>query len=330
MLIPATFKVPIALKRSQMENGRSVRRGAFIDIPLVYDMPHFAKDSSLPEDDPLHGHFVLVLQSFLCHQGTRTDSGHYISAARCPSSQDGPDQWLLMDDLAKERISYIDDIRKFLDKEKPYLLFYRVEPIGSDPPPYRESADQDSGVAGLSETRSQSSDSKGEEAVIISRHSLDSSLPENRRGRPSMSSDRRQSSSASKGIAEGTKANPTTFLSADAEQNSSSVSRRGSKVSKTSSTVSGSSQSKDKRSSISLSRLAGKLSKEKSNTSLPGPDSNGVQQGTTSRPPTSDGSKAFEIGKPADKKSNPPSSGHRHGVLGKQRVEKPERECILM
>lgn len=154
-----------------MENGRPVRRGTFIDIPFIYDSPHFAKDESDLETDDLHGHFVLRLESFICHQGNTTDSGHYISVVRSPGNNSDADRWLLMDDLAKERISYINDIREFLNREQPYLLFYGVEPVSPDPPPYRESVGHDSGVAGLSDTQG--------------RYSLDSALNDCVRGRAS-------------------------------------------------------------------------------------------------------------------------------------------------
>jgi len=304
--------VPIALKRSQMENGRSVRRDTFIDIPLTYKMPHFVKDDSLDEDDPLHGHFMLKLQSFVCHQGTRPDSGHYISAARAASSQDDPGQWLLMDDLAKERISYISDIRKFLDKEKPYLLFYRVEPISADPPPYQEAVDNDSGNALRNVRQEESNQLTTEEAVTDSRHSFDSLLPEPERGRSSMNSDRRQSLICPNGDAEVNRFASTTFLTAGSKLNSSTASRRGSKAS---------------RSSLSLSRLAGKLSKEKSSTSLTGSASNGSHRENNSRPPTSEGPKTHDICKP---QANHLVNGHRNGVLGKRSIEKGERECLLM
>lgn len=303
-----------------MENGRSVRRGAFIDIPLVYDMPHFAKD----DDDPFHGHFVLVLQSFLCHQGTRTDSGHYISAACSRNPGDGPDQWLLMDDLAKERVSYIDDIRKFLDKEKPYLLFYRVEPISSDPPPYREPADKDSGVAGLSDSQSRSLDPRDEEAVSASRHSLDSAIPEDSRGRSSMNSDRRSSVVFSDEVSQDHRTSSTPFLTPDTQRNSSEVSRHGSQVSKTASVDKG---NKDKRSSISLSRLAERLSKEKSNTSLSGRESAVVQSRYPIQPSISDGPKAIKIPEPTIDYA---TFGNPHGIIGRHRLDKPERECVLM
>ena len=309
-----------------MENGQCVRRSTLIDIPLVYDMPHFAKDDSLPEDDPLHGDFVLVLQSFLCHQGTRTDSGHYISAARRPGSGNGTDRWLLMDDLAKERISYIDDIRKFLDKEKPYLLFYRVEPVSSGPPPYQEPADKDSGVAGLSTSQSSSYGSKNQEALITGRHSLDSSLPKHKRGRTSVNNNRPQSLISSNGNIEGSKPNQNTFLSLGTEQNSSTVSRRGSKLS----TAGSMGRASSKRSSMSLSRLAERLSKEKSNASLSGRESTAAQSKISSRPPTSEGSKAPEITKPLDAKGKYATNGDRHGMVGRHKADKPERECVVM
>ncbi|KAL8828265.1 MAG: hypothetical protein Q9191_002686 [Dirinaria sp. TL-2023a] len=309
--------VPIALKRSQMENGRSVRRGTFIDIPLVYDMPHFAKDDSVSDVDPLHGCFVLVLQSLLCHQGQRSDFGHYISAVRSPGEGSDSDRWLLMDDLAKERISYIDDIRKFLDKEQPYLLFYRVEPIDpslptdSEPPPYSESTGTDSGIAGLSDAPS--------------RHSLDSAIPDHRRGRTG--DDRRQSIAFSSAIAGDSNASSTSFLSVDANHNTGGASRRASKTSKVSSSEGEVGRAVNKRSSLSLSRLAGRLSKERSNSSLVASDPSTGLTGKTSRPTTSDGPKPFEAAVTHSRKT---SQSHRLGTLSKQRLEKPERECSLM
>ena len=301
--------MPIALKRSQMENGRSVRRDTFIDVPLTYNMPHFVKDDSLEEDDTLHSHFMLKLQSFVCHQGTRPDSGHYISAARVGTSEDDPGQWLLMDDLATERVSYINDIRKFLDKEKPYLLFYRVESINTNPPPYQEAIHKDSGVALRNSQQEERSDLTVEEAVTNGRHSLDFSLPEPKRGRSSMNSDRRQSLVYTNGDAEVGKSASTVLLTAGPERNGSTASRRGSKTS---------------RSSMSLSRLAGKLSKDKN---IKRSASNGPQPENTSRPPTSDGLKTLDIGKP---QTNRFSNGHLNGVLGKRSIEKGERECLLM
>jgi len=292
-----------------MENGRSVRRDTFIDIPLTYKMPHFVKDDSLEEDDTLHSHFMLKLQSFVCHQGTRPDSGHYISAARVASSEDDPGQWLLMDDLATERVSYINDIREFLDKEKPYLLFYRVEPISADPPPYQEAVHKDSGVALRNFRQEESSELTTEEAVTDGRHSLEFSLPEPKRGRSSMNSDRRQGLIYTNGDAEDSKSASTTLLTTGSERNGSTASRRGSKAS---------------RSSMSLSRLAGKLSKDKS---VKRSASNGPQFENASRPPTSDGPKTLDIGKP---QINHSSNGHRNGVLGKRSFEKGERECLLM
>jgi hypothetical protein len=59
-----------------------------------------------------------------------------------PAPQEAP--WLRFDDLAKERISYVD-IHQALKDEVPYLLFYQVQPIDDDsisqrgdPPTYDE------------------------------------------------------------------------------------------------------------------------------------------------------------------------------------------------
>lgn len=324
-----------------MEDGRNIRRDTFIDIPLAYDMPHFAMDDSLPEGDPLNGRFFLKLQSFLCHRGDSPKSGHYISAARSQNPKGGEDQWLKMDDIASERISYITDIRKFLDKEKPYLLFYRVEPIGegldastpniveptmSEPPWYQ---DHDSGVSGLDGMRRSSSISPYSEAVVASRNSLDSSSSETQRGRSSLDEERRQSLVFAAAATADPKAASTSLI-ADARKGSSSLSRRGSKVSHSGSLLEQTSQDKHKRSSMSLSRLAGKLSREKSTPSLGGRESTPGRSTGSTRPPTSDGPKPIEISRPLDRLNNHAMIGAHHGFLMKSRGENGERECTLM
>jgi hypothetical protein len=65
-----------------------------------------------------------------------------VSQESIPAPQEAP--WLRFDDLAKERISYVD-IHQALKDEVPYLLFYQVQPIEDDsvsergdPPTYDE------------------------------------------------------------------------------------------------------------------------------------------------------------------------------------------------
>lgn len=124
-----------------------------------------------------------------------------------------------------------------------------------------------------------------------------------------MTCDRRQSLVYTNGDPANSKTASTALLTTGSEFNDSTTSRRGSKTS---------------RSSLSLSRLAGKLSKDKN---VKRSASNGPQSENFSRPPTSDGSKTLDIGKP---QTNPFSNGHLNGVLGKRSIEKGERECLLM
>lgn len=74
------------------------------------------------------------------------DSGHYISIVRSSGASALPvngsssnvgsqlssgDRWMRLDDLAKERVAFVD-VDDFLQKESPYLLFYQVQPVEGD------------------------------------------------------------------------------------------------------------------------------------------------------------------------------------------------------
>ena len=147
----------IALKRYQVSNdGVASRLDTYVDIPLEIAVPKFVSDDNMADDSPLVGNFKLVLQSVVCHRGTSVSSGHYVSLVRgqaanakdrrsfdihrpgSPDSDDDSDPWMLFDDLAKERVTYID-INQKLREECPYLLFYQVQPIDELPPTYEES-----------------------------------------------------------------------------------------------------------------------------------------------------------------------------------------------
>jgi hypothetical protein len=139
----------VALKRYSYTNeGASRRRDTFVDIPLEIAVPNFVSDDSMRDEGPLVGNFRLVLQSVICHRGVSVHSGHYIclsrgsapNAARKSTSErresnsstaDFEDPWMRFDDLAKERVSYVN-IHDALREETPYLLFYQVQPIGED------------------------------------------------------------------------------------------------------------------------------------------------------------------------------------------------------
>lgn len=141
-----------------LENGTPQRLDTFVDIPLEIALPHFVSDDRLEDEGPLFGNFKLSLQSVVCHRGVSVDSGHYISLVRgaaidtdeVPLLEAGirnsTDQWMLFDDLASERVSFVD-IKEVLKKESPYLLFYRVEPIDEElargaPPTYEEASSE--------------------------------------------------------------------------------------------------------------------------------------------------------------------------------------------
>jgi hypothetical protein len=143
----------ICLKRYSFTNtGQATRLNTFIDIPLEIAVPNFVSDEHMQEEGPLVGNFRLLLQSVVCHRGVSVNSGHYISLCRGQASnadsqagdseeqrgsrgsvgsEDFEDPWMRFDDLAKERVTYVD-IREALRQETPYLLFYQVQPIGDD------------------------------------------------------------------------------------------------------------------------------------------------------------------------------------------------------
>lgn len=152
----------ICLKRYAMDrHGRPTRQNTKIDIPLQIALPHFIRDDNSSDGAPIFGNFNLVLQSMVCHRGTSVTSGHYISIIRggsqikdvVPEPIDGNDsppeyagdKWIRFDDLASERVSYVD-IDVALEKEMPYLLFYQVQPLFEEedtinrPPSYEDSA----------------------------------------------------------------------------------------------------------------------------------------------------------------------------------------------
>lgn len=142
-------------------NGQAIRQNTAVDIPLQIALPHFIQDDKATNDGPLFGNFKLVLQSMVCHRGNSVHAGHYISIIRglpkttqrdsSPPSQENPngeppeyfeDKWIKLDDLASERVTYVD-IEQALVKEMPYLLFYQVQPLFEEepqpvgmPPPY--------------------------------------------------------------------------------------------------------------------------------------------------------------------------------------------------
>lgn len=147
----------ICLKRYAMtNNGEATRKNTFIDIPVDIRLPHFVDDGS-EEGEPLMENFKLSLQSVVCHRGISVTAGHYISfvrdglqaadgdsasSRRISSGSQPPDystdRWIKHDDLAVQRVSYVE-VDQVLKDEMPYLLFYQVLPIYD--PPYPLSQD---------------------------------------------------------------------------------------------------------------------------------------------------------------------------------------------
>lgn len=123
----------LCLKRYSFKDGRPMRLGTYIDIPVEIGLPHFIQDDAVTDNGAMFGNFKLSLQSVVCHRGNSVDSGHYISlvrGTRAASSDSTEDtkQWLRFDDLAPQRITTVD-INAALREETAYLLFYQVMPI---------------------------------------------------------------------------------------------------------------------------------------------------------------------------------------------------------
>lgn len=149
-----------------LPNGKAIRLNTYVDIPLEIGLPHFIRDDDAEDDGPQFGNFKLSLQSAVCHRGVSVDEGHYIALVRSRASdsttanghlssqghrnrpkETGADRWMRFDDLARERVAYVD-IEKALKEESPYLLFYQVQPVeeplprstAEPPPPYTETS----------------------------------------------------------------------------------------------------------------------------------------------------------------------------------------------
>ena len=281
----------LCLKRySFTVNGSAVRRNTYIDIPLEIGLPHFIQDDKMEDDGPLYGNFKLSLQSVVCHRGESVDSGHYISLVRGTSpnaqiptgrprsepEQRPEDRWMRFDDLAQERITYID-IGQALKEESPYLLFYQVQPIdeitsdpipSEDPPSYYESENKHSGLSDQS-SKSNRSQRSHDDAAENARRSFDGANSEDPPPRSSISSERRVSIALTDGSGGALRPDQISTASASLTPNDESgggswrVSRRGSMFGKSGSKSRPSSQSGENRLSATFSRLALRLNKDK-------------------------------------------------------------------
>lgn len=319
--------IGICLKRySFLPNGQAKRNGTYIDIPQEIGLPHFIQDDNMAEDGPLFGNFKLALRSAICHQGTRVDSGHYIGLVRTyDAKKPGEDRWIRHDDMAKERVAEVD-IDQFLRRETPYLLFYQVVPIEGDPgniaegemdlgkdrpPPYTEEC-------GL---EAKTSPDQNPTAVAGEGEASDTSQP-----RTSNSSDRKRSlvSTESSSTIAGTEPNMRKSME-DNGANSQTASRRSSRANGlcVANGAIAQAEPNSSRLSASMSRLTGRLTKDKSdnNVSIPpvGPSLE-VRDAPGVHPKE----------RPKKEKSKSKVKDHQHLTKGRGRAEKPDRECVMM
>ncbi|KAL8643841.1 MAG: hypothetical protein Q9226_008088 [Calogaya cf. arnoldii] len=316
----------ICLKRYSFQpNGEAKRNGTYIDIPQEIGLPHFIQDDNMAEDGPLFGNFKLTLRSAICHQGTRVDSGHYIGLVRTYDPKNpGEDRWIRLDDLAKERVAEVD-IDRFLQRETPYLLFYQVVPIEGDPgniaegeidngidrpPPYTQECGMEANT---------NADQKPT-TVVGEAEASDISQP-----RTSNSSDRKRSlvHTDSGSTIAGTESSLRKSIEDDG-LNSQRASRRSSKANGLCiPNGAGQPEPNSSRLSASMSRLTGRLTRDKGDNgqSLPagGPslevrDASGVSQKE----------------KLKKEKSKGKLKDHQHLIKGRSKAEKPDRECVMM
>jgi len=165
-------------------HGNTTRLDTYIDIPLEIALPDFVSDDNMEDGSPLVGSFKLVLQSVVCHRGSTTHSGHYVSLVRgtalnavAPpvSSDDDEDPWMLFDDIARERVRYVD-IKQALKEECPYLLFYQVQPILDESamdglPSYHEATSRANSNPSVSYEKIQLPDYSDNEPVLVNSRS---------------------------------------------------------------------------------------------------------------------------------------------------------------
>lgn len=354
----------ICLKRySVLPSGQAVRRNSYIDIPLEIALPHFIRDDTMFEDSPVFGNFKLCLQSAVCHRGKSVDSGHYISIVRSPgaamlpvngsssnvgSNASSADRWIRLDDLAKERVAFVE-VEEFLQKESPYLLFYQVQPVDGNLgnttdtrrtvesdglPSYSESESKYSGVGnrpqsfhnnpGTSRISTISRQPNQDEAVVQEPPSRSSQMSERPHSvfiaKPTAISENVLGLSSLPGRAHATELSLPVGSHGD---------RRGRPARRNS--TNGLSRS--------LSRLTVKLKKDKGDDIVSKPGVVGISQGP-STPLTGHSDQYDETKQKRDSKEK-----HRDGSMEgatsehieyadhrkeKQRGEKPERQCLLM
>lgn len=363
----------ICIKRYGMDkNGRSYRNNTHIDVPLELASPHFTTGDEANGEGTDISNFKLVLKSFVCHRGHSVDAGHYIAFFRVEAPvQDqreafaeatteqqtdrSHDMWLKFDDLASERITSVD-VNRVLRDETPYLLFYRVQAISDDlpdetPPPYQESQTSldlvDSKLRALDAR--QEPESRRSTEQPSNRPSIEVTGIEDARRRPPLSerqsSDRRQSTTASS-LTEP----PSEVLSPESTRNGSpAINKSHPRAPKSDGRQS---DEINQRFSLSMSKLAARLSRDKlnspdilvhevSNDSVgqPGP---GVDDpvltaqpvkappvvSVASRPPIA--TRDMPVGKEQEKEKKKKFRLHGRRGSTSNTNGKPDRECIVM
>ena len=285
-----------------------------VDVPLTCAAPEFII-SDTESEDPVNDEYIMVLRGFLCHQGSEPNKGHYISATRCRDSQGGEYQWLLNDDIHTPRVRHVEDIKSLLKEQQPYLLFYQVEPISAlgEPPAYSDSVTSESSIVDASAYFREPQRSKSQ--TENGRLSFDNAIVDDSRGRSSMASSRRTNLEHSSMTVNGKTITGTPKLLSEVSSDSHTAANgsfQDSGATQNSSNHRKTGRSSDKRSSMSLSRMTGRLTKGKSSTSLAGTE----QPAEQNIEPTQDTAKV----------------GHRKSRHPKhsQHVENDRGECSVM
>ncbi|KAF2086983.1 cysteine proteinase [Saccharata proteae CBS 121410] len=362
----------ICLKRYSMTpNGTPQRRSTHIDIPLEIALPHFISDDQLDESGPLFGNFKLILQSVVCHRGVSINSGHYVSLVRGQeptagsshssstvqdelNSDEPQTPWMRFDDLARERVSYVD-INQALTEECPYLLFYQVVPIDEDlargaPPSYEEANSECTNADDFltSEKGELAIDTDWSQSQRPSLDLPDSNTPilspsqEDLRGRSSFNSDRRSIAFSDLPVATGhVRASTGPSTPVDEQKTGFLSSRRGSKVSggNTNTKKSGSksrptSQSGDNRLSITMQRLTGRKSRDRLEDMSPDNEVAVEDNPNPSTPvvlieaPANVKTGTFSRGRAGRRDKRKSKTEPLPGTTARKKV--PDRECMLM
>ena len=365
----------ICLKRYSMgANGQAIRLSTRVDIPLEIALPHFIQDDAMSRNGPAFGNFKLSLQSAVCHRGNSVNSGHYVSLVRSQDptadesnnsstaivTNDSPEmQWLRLDDIAKERVAFVD-AEKFLRHETPYLLFYQVLPIDGDPensnsswksleseglPTYAESLRRDFGVPDPSSSF-QNANGMSENVVQSEKAVKEATASQDYHFTPFTNNNNDlQNTGQSQTPTSKAHSSDSGYLSAPPEDlkfNNNQQNSRGRTIRKS---------LERPRMSRSLSRFAGRFVKEKSDDGPAVNPGNAPRDGNHTTPqPSQREPAAIENTKSSNEqqgrsqkesKQRNRLSHHSGGVVsgahqhqypfkGKHRGEKPERECKLM